>query len=121
MKSGSVLTSNALCALTDSANARRREKTRQRTQTGWKAHLAPMWRAQNTNRRNDTMTEVKPIPRMRTAAGIMDIIRAADPETEVTEYHIRRVIKSGAVHVAKSGRKQLADADAVIRLLATGQ
>lgn len=61
------------------------------------------------------------IPRMRTAAGIMAIIRADDPETEVTEYHIRRLIKSGAIHVANSGRKQLADADAVIRLLATGQ
>lgn len=61
------------------------------------------------------------IPRMRTAAGILALIRAEDPGTEVTEYHIRRIIKSGAVHVARSGRKQLADADAVISLLATGQ
>lgn len=61
------------------------------------------------------------IPRMRTAAGILAVIRQEDPETEVTEYHIRRVMKSGAVHIARSGRKQLADADAVIALLANGK
>lgn len=61
------------------------------------------------------------MPRMRTASGILALIREADPGTEVTEYHIRRLMKSGAVHLACSGRKQLADADAVIALLASGQ
>lgn len=64
--------------------------------------------------------EVRRMPRMRTAAGIMALIREADPGTEVTEYHIRRLLKSGRVPVAPSGRKQLADADKVIALLAAG-
>lgn len=61
------------------------------------------------------------MPRMRTAAGILALIQEADPGTEVTEYHIRRLMKSGAVHIAYSGRKQLADADTVIALLAGRQ
>lgn len=64
--------------------------------------------------------EIKRVPRMRTAAGILALIREDDPGTEVTEYHIRRLMKSGAVHVSRSGRKQLANADAVIALLASG-
>ena len=60
------------------------------------------------------------VPKMRTAAGILALIREEDPGTEVTEYHIRRIMDSGAVHVAYSGRKRLADADAVIALLAFG-
>ena len=65
--------------------------------------------------------EQRRMPRMRTASGILALIQEADPGTEVTEYHIRRLMKSGAVHIAHSGRKQLADADAVIALLAGGQ
>lgn len=65
--------------------------------------------------------EVRKMPRMRTAAGILALIREADPGTAVTEYHIRRLMKSGAVHVSRSGRKVLADADTVIALLSTGE
>ncbi len=64
--------------------------------------------------------EVKRMPRMRTAAGILALIRKADPGTEVTEYHIRRLMKSGRVPVSRSGRKLLSDADKVIDLLAAG-
>ena len=60
------------------------------------------------------------IPRMRTARGVLDIIRAEDPDTAVSLCHIRRIIKSGAVKTATSGRKILVDADAVIAVLAGG-
>lgn len=60
------------------------------------------------------------IPRMRTARGILDVIRAEDPETGISEHHIRRLMKSGAVPIAHSGRKCLANADEVIRILSGG-
>jgi hypothetical protein len=58
------------------------------------------------------------IPKMRTASGIVAEIRKDDPDTAVTEYHVRMLFKSGKVHVVKSGRKALANVDDVIALLA---
>ena len=37
--------------------------------------------------------------RMRTASGVMDIIREQDPKTQVTVHAIRRLIASGKVPV----------------------
>ena len=58
------------------------------------------------------------LPRMRTAAGVLDIIKAEDPGTEVTLYYLRRLIKSGRIPVTPLGRKKLVNADAVIEYLA---
>lgn len=43
------------------------------------------------------------IPRMRTAAKIVAEIRAVDPGTEVTEYYIRQLVKTGSVPVVWAG------------------
>lgn len=59
--------------------------------------------------------------RMRTAAGVMEIIREQDPNTEVTMCYLRRLIKSGKVPVTKVGRKLLVDADRVIAYIAAGE
>lgn len=52
--------------------------------------------------------------RMRTAEGVMAIIREQDPKTQVTVHAIRRLIASGKVPVTCCGRKYLVDADAMI-------
>lgn len=59
-------------------------------------------------------------PRMRTAEKVLEIIKAEDPSTDVTLYHLRRMIRAGAVPVVACGRKKLVNADAVIELLASG-
>ena len=51
------------------------------------------------------------IPRMRTVAGTLEIIRQEDPGTQITAHYIRRIFKSGAVQVVRNGRKILANAD----------
>lgn len=60
-------------------------------------------------------------PRMRTAAGAMEIIKAADPETEVTLRYIRGLINTGKVHHVQVGRKKLVDVDKLITYLSNGQ
>ena len=57
------------------------------------------------------------IPKMRTATGIVAEIRKDDPDTAVTEYHVRMLLRGGKVHVVRSGRKVLANVDDVIALL----
>lgn len=68
------------------------------------------------------MTETTPkrIPRMRTAAKIVAEIRALDPGSEVTEYWVRQIIKSGEVPVVWAGCKALVNLDDVLALLALG-
>ena len=58
--------------------------------------------------------------RMRTAEGVMAIIREQDPKTQVTVHAIRRLIASGKVPVTCCGRKYLVDADAMIEFIARG-
>ena len=60
------------------------------------------------------------MPRMRTAERVMDEIKAADPNTEVTLHYIRQLIREEAVPVVCCGRKKLVNADAVIALLSAG-
>ena len=59
-------------------------------------------------------------PRMRTAERVLEEIKAADPDTEVTLYYIRELIRAGAVPVVACGRKKLVNVDAVMELLARG-
>lgn len=57
------------------------------------------------------------LPRMRTAQGAYDEIRKADPHTEVTQYYIRTLIKSGAVPHVDAGRKKLVNLDTLMDYL----
>ena len=59
--------------------------------------------------------------RMRTAAGVLEIIKSDDPESEVTLHFIRNIIRSGKIQITPVGRKKLVDADAVIAYIAAGQ
>lgn len=61
-----------------------------------------------------------PIPRMRTAPGIIAEIRALDPATEVTEYWVRQLIRNKAVPVVWAGNKALINLDDVLELLRQG-
>lgn len=60
------------------------------------------------------------IPRMRTAAKVAAEIKALDPETEVTEYFIRQIIKAGSIPVVKAGNKFLVNLNDVLDLLRMG-
>ena len=60
------------------------------------------------------------IPRMRTAEKVLEEIKAADPNTEVTLYYIRALIRAEAVPVVCCGRKKLVNVDSVMELLANG-
>lgn len=58
--------------------------------------------------------------RMRTAAGVLAIIKKDDPDTEVTLYFVRRLILSGKIPVVAVGTKKLVDADLAIRYITEG-
>lgn len=58
-----------------------------------------------------------PIKRMRTAPGVMEAIRAEDPDTELTEHYIRTLIRTEAVPVLKVGKKKLVDVADVLAYL----
>lgn len=60
------------------------------------------------------------IPRMRTAAKIVAEIKALDPETEITEFHIRKLAKEGVVPVVWTGRKALINLNDVLDLMRLG-
>ena len=60
------------------------------------------------------------IPRMRTAAKIVAEIKALDPDTEMTEFHIRQMAKDGTVPVVWAGRKALINLDDVLDLMRQG-
>lgn len=66
------------------------------------------------------MDGTKGIPRMRTAAKIVAEIKALDPDTEVTEFHIRKLAKDGTVPVVWAGRKALINLDDVLDLMRQG-
>lgn len=57
------------------------------------------------------------IPRMRTAPGTLEIIKAQDPETAVTEHYIRRLIRTGAIPHVDVGRKKLVNVDQLLSYL----
>lgn len=61
------------------------------------------------------------LPRMRTAAGVLAIIKEQDPSTEVTLHYLRHLINTNKVPVTPVGCKKLVDADAVIAYIAAGE
>lgn len=64
--------------------------------------------------------EEKTIPRMRTAAKIIAEIRTMDPDTDMTEYHIRQLVKDGTLKIVWAGRKALINLDDVLELMRMG-
>lgn len=56
-------------------------------------------------------------PRMRTAEGALDIIKAEDPKTAVTLRYIRRLISTGAIPCTPVGRKRLINVDRLLAYL----
>lgn len=66
------------------------------------------------------MDGTKSVPRMRTAARIVEELRALDPETEVTEFFIRQLAREGTVPVVWAGRKALINLDDVLDLMRLG-
>lgn len=61
------------------------------------------------------------MPRMRTVAGTLELIRQEDPGTQITAHYIRRIFKSGAVQVVHNGKKVLANADEVMAFITSGE
>lgn len=60
------------------------------------------------------------IPRMRTVSKIVAEIEAMDPDTEVTEYYIRGLVKSGTISTVWAGNKALINLDDVLDILRVG-
>ncbi len=56
-------------------------------------------------------------PRLRTAEGALEIIKAEDPDTAVTLRHVRRLIATGAVPHVPVGRKKLVNVDKLLAYL----
>lgn len=64
--------------------------------------------------------ETAKVPRMRTASKIVAEIKALDPDSEVTEYFVRQLIKDGTVKPTWAGNKALINLDDVLDLLRIG-
>lgn len=60
------------------------------------------------------------VPRMRTADGVLEIIKEQDPESQVTLHYLRGLVRTEKVPVVEAGKKKLVDADAVLRFLSEG-
>lgn len=60
------------------------------------------------------------IPRMRTAARVLEEIKKLDPETELSLHYVRQMIQSEVVPVLCVGNKKLVNVDDVITYLETG-
>ena len=60
------------------------------------------------------------VPRMRTAQAALEIIRAEDPETEVSLRYIRQLIATGQIQHWPVGRKKLVNVDSLLEYLRGG-
>lgn len=65
----------------------------------------------------NAVKEPPTLPRMRTVPEAAAEIKAADPNTAITEYHIRQLALSGILPRVKAGRKLLINFDALIEYL----
>lgn len=65
----------------------------------------------------DNNRNIKALPRMRTVPEAAAEIKAADPNTAITEYHIRQLALSGVLPRVKAGRKLLINLDTLIEYL----
>ena len=62
------------------------------------------------------MNEVK-IPSMRTISEAAQELKALDPRTAITEYHIRQLAVSGMIPRVKAGKKYLINLDTLIEYM----
>jgi hypothetical protein len=60
------------------------------------------------------------VPRMRTAQEVCDEMKKLDPESRVSTYLIRKLIKGGKIPHILNGRRQLVDLDAALAYFANG-
>lgn len=63
------------------------------------------------------MNSFKP-PRMRTVHEAAQELRALDPDTAVSEYHIRQLALRGTLPIVRAGRKKLLNLDLLLEYLA---
>lgn len=61
------------------------------------------------------------LPKMRTAPGLLEELKKQDPETEITLFSIRKIVRSGALPVVRCGKKMLVDYDLFCDYLRRGQ
>lgn len=59
----------------------------------------------------------RPLPRMRTIREAAQEIKAIDPHTAVTPYHIRQLALSGVLPRVKAGKKYLINFDLLLEYL----
>lgn len=64
------------------------------------------------------MADVK---RMRTISGCMEYLRQEDPESCITEYYLRGLVKQKKIPVFHAGRKQLVSLDGLLEYLSGDQ
>lgn len=64
------------------------------------------------------MHEKQQIPRMRTVSEAIQELKALDPSTAMTPYHIRRLCLNGVLPTVKAGKKILLDLDTLIEYMA---
>ena len=57
-------------------------------------------------------------PKMRTVHEAAQEIKALDPHTAITEYHIRQLSLNGTLPTVKAGRKKLINFDLLLEYLA---
>ncbi|MHB1406710.1 MAG: hypothetical protein ACYCV0_14115 [Desulfitobacteriaceae bacterium] len=57
------------------------------------------------------------MPRMRTIAQAVQAIKADDPESKLSEWWLRQLVKSGKLKCHRAGNKYLVDLDALMRFL----
>ncbi len=57
------------------------------------------------------------IPRMRTINEASDELKALDPRTAMSPYHIRRLCLDGVLPTVKAGKKILLDLDTLIEYM----
>ena len=60
---------------------------------------------------------IRKIPRMRTVSEAALELKKLDPNTAVTEYHIRRLVLSGKLPKIKAGKKYLINLDLLLDYL----
>jgi hypothetical protein len=53
---------------------------------------------------------------MRTIKDTAKFFREMDPDTEITEFAIRQMIKEGTIPVVKTGIKQLINLDVLLKI-----
>ena len=63
------------------------------------------------------MHEKQQIPRMRTVSEAIQELKALDPSTAMTPYHIRRLCLDGVLPTIKAGKKLLLNFDDLVEYM----